>query len=516
VAKEARGRARAAGAGYLDDRPVRRPKPERTGSRASTSEDRVAEARLSHNPFVRREPASTAPGAGAAVVALAAATVATLAVVLSPGLSFVYASASAAAALETAVTLVALLAAFLAAGRARDRRSVAVLLVAYAFAAMAGANATVGMLRAVASGDHFAATWAAVLIAPAIATVLAAAAWLPARELSPRAPTWWPLGAAAVLPAVLAVALSPVAGSLPRGLDLATHGGADPSLDAHPAILALRAAATVGYLAAAAGFVYRARHDLSPIASWLAVGCLFLGFSKLHAFLFPALSAHRLYVADLFRLAGAAAFLGGCAVEIVSYWRRLAAAAVLDERQRIARDLHDTVAQELAFIRRHAAQIHPSETRRRISDAAQRALIASRRSILALATAPEVAVDAALAAEASTVAGRFGADLDLRLEPGLVVDAARRDLLVRVACEAVANAARHGRAPTIRVELQREGTAVRLRVADEGRGFSPERTIAGDRGGFGLVSMRERVSAVGGSFRLTSAPGEGTEIDVVV
>ena len=101
-------------------------------------------------------------------------------------------------------------------------------------------------------------------------------------------------------------------------------------------------------------------------------------------------------------------------------------------------------------------------------------------------------------------------ELDLALARGVRISSDAREALVRIACEAVSNAARHGQAHTVRVELER-GEHVRFRVVDDGVGFDPSIARAGR---FGLVSMRERAQSVGGSFRVRSAPGTGTEVEV--
>jgi signal transduction histidine kinase len=94
------------------------------------------------------------------------------------------------------------------------------------------------------------------------------------------------------------------------------------------------------------------------------------------------------------------------------------------------------------------------------------------------------------------------------------VSPAEREALVRIACEAVTNAVRHGGAPLVRVQLQRgDGHEVRLLIADSGSGFDPKAAGAAS-GGFGLVSMRERARGVGGRFRVWSAPGRGTSVEV--
>jgi signal transduction histidine kinase len=83
---------------------------------------------------------------------------------------------------------------------------------------------------------------------------------------------------------------------------------------------------------------------------------------------------------------------------------------------------------------------------------------------------------------------------------------------VRIACEAITNAGRHGAATDVSLEL-RNGDGVRLRVVDNGAGFDPATRIAG---GFGLVSMRERAAAHGGDVQIESNAGQGTEVEVVL
>ena len=98
------------------------------------------------------------------------------------------------------------------------------------------------------------------------------------------------------------------------------------------------------------------------------------------------------------------------------------------------------------------------------------------------------------------------------LVPGVKVSAAREDALVRIACEAVANAARHSGADRVHLKLERDGPRLRLRVSDRGRGFDPAAT----RGGFGLVSMRQRARSVGGELWISSVPGQGSEVEATL
>jgi signal transduction histidine kinase len=150
-----------------------------------------------------------------------------------------------------------------------------------------------------------------------------------------------------------------------------------------------------------------------------------------------------------------------------------------------------------------------------ISAAAERALNDSRRAIAALTRPLDEPLHLALAQAAEDVAARTGARLSLDLEPGIVVAEARtREELVRIACEAVANAARHSAASTVRVEL-RNGDRIRLRIVDDGVGF--DLGSAPDGGGrFGLVSMRERAAALGAEFDIRTQPGTGTAVEVTL
>jgi Signal transduction histidine kinase len=89
-----------------------------------------------------------------------------------------------------------------------------------------------------------------------------------------------------------------------------------------------------------------------------------------------------------------------------------------------------------------------------------------------------------------------------------------REALVRIAREAVTNAARHGDAGLVRVELE-NGTGIKLRIVDDGRGFDAAAATRQRRsGGFGLVSMSERARAVGGVLHVASERGAGTTVEV--
>jgi signal transduction histidine kinase len=210
----------------------------------------------------------------------------------------------------------------------------------------------------------------------------------------------------------------------------------------------------------------------------------------------------------------AAALVTGLGATLLA--RRSCRAAVRREREGMARDLHDGLAQELAFIvtqtRRVAARDdRDDETLAAITSAAQRALDESRALIGGLRAGEDRPVDIAVTEAAEELAHRTGASVRVAAADGVVLPPATRDALVRIVREGVTNAVRHAQASDITVELT-GGPGIRLRIADNGVGFDP---ASAARGGFGLTSMRERARAAGGDLQCLSSPGAGTQIEVV-
>jgi signal transduction histidine kinase len=188
---------------------------------------------------------------------------------------------------------------------------------------------------------------------------------------------------------------------------------------------------------------------------------------------------------------------------------RAAEDAVRRERRRVARELHDGLAPELAFIVRRA---RASENGRELAIAAERALLESRRAISALRRDGPEPLHRALADGLADLSLRLGRTIDVDLLPSRDVLPAQRDALVAIAREAVANAVRHAKAENVRVELNGVGR-VYLRVSDDGVGFDAQEH-GGD--GFGLVGMRERAEAIGAILTVSSRAGGGTSIEVVL
>lgn len=203
-------------------------------------------------------------------------------------------------------------------------------------------------------------------------------------------------------------------------------------------------------------------------------------------------------------------------VERVVEQRRAAEAGREAERQRLAQDLHDGALQML-----YAIRFHLPDTSVDVGPALQTVdgLLAQTaeqvRGVTAQLRAPMDAT-VRLPDALRTLLGRYP-DLggSVELGPEALDGLAPETSLVfyRIAQEAVSNAVRHGRASRVDVALARADGGHALTVSDDGAGFDPaEAATRTDRPHFGLVGMRERVEALGGTLALTTAPGRGTRL----
>ena len=202
--------------------------------------------------------------------------------------------------------------------------------------------------------------------------------------------------------------------------------------------------------------------------------------------------------------------------------RQMELTATEAERSRLAREIHDTLAQGFAGIvtQLQAAEQAPDDAdRRRHTDAAialaRDGLAEARRSVRALRP---VALDGtrltdAVAHVARDWSRRSGIPVHVRadgLDRPLPTDA--EVALLRTAQEALVNIERHARAHRVDLVIRYGAHEARLEIRDDGEGFDPARPRPDGDGGFGLVAMRERIEAVAGALVVESEPGRGTAI----
>jgi signal transduction histidine kinase len=452
------------------------------------------------------------------ITAALVSAAATLLVASVPGIDFAYRRPALHDSLETAAFLVALLASFLVFGRFLRSRSAADLVLLCALAALAGANFVAALAAATDSPSRF-ATWAPVACRLVGSALFVAAAFTPPVSLRrPRAAATWALIGLGAIMAAIATVVALAGTTLPVGVETELVGDPGrPDLDGHPVVLAVQLLTMFLFAAAAFGFSARVAKTGDELMRWMAIGAVFAGFARLNYFLYPSLYSDWVYTGDVFRLLFYLALLVGAMREIRGYWEGEAHSAVLEERRRIARDLHDGAAQELSFILRRLrgfkgldeAVLAP------VVAAAERGLDDSRWAIAALSRPFDEPLDTAIAEAVEQVAARSGIRLALDLAEDVRVTPDVREGLIRIACEAVNNAANHSGAELVRVELVK-GERVQLLVHDEGSGFDPAEVVRGSHGGFGLASMRERAEELGAQLTIATSPGGGTRIEVEV
>jgi signal transduction histidine kinase len=198
-------------------------------------------------------------------------------------------------------------------------------------------------------------------------------------------------------------------------------------------------------------------------------------------------------------------------------------AAVLAERNRMGREIHDGLAQAFTGI---LMQLNAAEelaegspltsVMSRVRDIAREGLAEARRSVLALRPDEQPrpgGLELALRqlAERSTVVGRIASSFHGGGATGLPPE--HEHALLRIAQEAVINAARHGEPRNIEIHLDSSDDAVLLYVRDDGRGMHRMPELYA-RHGFGLTNMRERAEDLGGQWQIESEPGAGTRVSV--
>ena len=444
------------------------------------------------------------------------AGLATLAVATVPDVGFAYPAPALRVALETANAMIALLVAYLVYGRFREGRRLQHLLLVMALCTVAVANLVLTALPsavALARGEDF-SRWEALAIRFIGTVVLATAALVPAsRRTGHRAVVLAVTGVCALVVLVTVAGLA-LSDDLPPVVDpsLSFRDASAPQLVAHPLVTAVHALGAVLYGSAAVAFTRQARNTGDQLVRWVGAGCVLGAFARVHYLLFPSLYSDLVYTGDVLRLGFYLFMLVGASREIRSYWAARTQAAVLQDRRRMARDLHDGLAQELTYIRAQSKRLSAGadvDVAHRITAAAERAADEARLAISALTRPVGETFPGALQRVADELAHRHDVKILVELDHGAEVDSARDEALLRIVSEAVHNAVRHGGAS--RIEIRLSAQPLTVTVADDGRGFDAS---AAATGGFGLTSMRERAQGVGAALDVSSVPGQGTTVAV--
>jgi signal transduction histidine kinase len=412
---------------------------------------------------------------------------------------------------------VAALVGFLLYGRMRDTamRSDVLLFVALSLVALTN------LARVVApsfDGGNNEVIWgpeAARLIATAM---LATAALAPnARLRNPDrriAYGWTLLISVAVIAALVAAASSGLSTGVEPSFSTADEN--QSLLHASGLLIAAELVCMVLFAVSSIGFARRAERTGDRLFAWLAIGTGLAAVARLSWILLPEAYPDWIFFGDVLRLAAYLAILAGALGEITRLQNRAATAAVLEERERIARDLHDGLAQDLAFISTEGMRLAEHDQRAAdLATVARTTLQGSRDAIQDLKSS-DGSLDVAIADLATTLVDRHGGRLRLDLDGGASAGVQARGDLLCIVAESISNAVRHGSATEVRIQLQaNNGHGLALTISDNGQGFEPQ--PSGDsRDGLGVQGMRTRVERLGGEFRLRSQPGSGTSVEVAL
>jgi signal transduction histidine kinase len=411
--------------------------------------------------------------------------------------------------LETVMSLAGLLVAVLAANRfAVDGRRTDLLLAAgFLIGSLSMAAFAIIPVLAGASLEPPEA-WAAALGGILGTALVAAAPFVSARSRSRDRALWDALAASAVVLLSAWVLLRAHGAELPALTRVS--GGAEP-----PGLASVLSIQALLDLLAVVGWGWRLARTGDDLAQWLALGFTLQLFAALHLVLDPPHGATYVAEGDFLRLLAFGLVLVGA-------WRAIRAAelgrAIAEERARVAREIHDGLAQYLFAVSTHAQMLDAGtpveEVGPQLKEAAGLAQQEARFAILALSSASGTApFDSALRRYVEFLTADGELEVDLEVDPGIRLAPDEQIEIFRIVQEGLGNVRRHANATRAEVVIGQRPSGERfVAIEDDGEGFPPEVTMAGQ----GLRNMRDRASSIEGGFSVRSTPGLGTALEVVL
>jgi len=300
--------------------------------------------------------------------------------------------------------------------------------------------------------------------------------------------------------------------------------------------LLIQGVAAIAFLAGALFYRRSYLRDGPVFDGYLAVAMLMGAFAEVHFYFYPGVYGGLVTTSEALRLAAFVVLLLGINAESRSDLRALRSAyaaldrmrlseaerATLEERTRLARELHDGLAQDLWFAKlKHERLVAfvPEEQlplAGEVTQALDSAISEARQAVLTMRAGDDRdrGLDEHISRVVEDFAGRSGvrtdysaADLPPALPPRTQVE------VLRVLQEALTNVGKHADATVVRVSAQVDDGLFELDIVDNGRGFRPEET-SGD--GLGVQGMKERARLMGGDLRVISEPSGGTSVHLSV
>jgi signal transduction histidine kinase len=297
-----------------------------------------------------------------------------------------------------------------------------------------------------------------------------------------------------------------------RGLGMAL-----PPIDGSSSNVALKlafAGLALLRLVACVGFGMRYRRRGSDLDRWLALAETLWLYAALWNVFYPVMASDEVSHAHFLSVLAFGLLL-------VGVWRAIRSAefgrAVAEERTRVAREIHDGLAQYLFALSTHVNRLRTGadidEVLPRIEEAARLAQQEARFAVLALSSAGgESPFEASLRRYIEFLSADGVLEVDLELEEGIDLAPDEQIEVFRIVQEGLANVRKHANAHWAEVTIGRRDSTRFVRVRDDGDGFDTGEATPGH----GLRNMRTRVDAIAGSFRLTSNEGMGTALEVTL
>ena len=212
--------------------------------------------------------------------------------------------------------------------------------------------------------------------------------------------------------------------------------------------------------------------------------------------------------------------------QLTAYAAEVEDLTLASERQRMARELHDTLSQGLAglilqleAVDSHLSRGHADKAQAIVQQAMERArttLADARRAIddLRASDRPSLDLTSAIQTEADRFSAATGLPCDLNLDARPDLSAELSDNVQRMIREALTNVARHAKATRVHLQLRSIDHSIEVAISDDGQGFEP--SAIGQPGHYGLIGLQERARALGGTFSIDSEAGRGTTLRIII
>jgi signal transduction histidine kinase len=318
--------------------------------------------------------------------------------------------------------------------------------------------------------------------------------------------------------AVLAAAIALVA----AWLLLRAHSGRLPALtslpgagETPPGLVSALAVQALFDLLAVVGWGRRLAKTGDDLAMWLALGFTLQLFAALHLVFTPPRGTTYVAAGEFLRVLAFALILVGA-------WRAIRSAelgrAVAEERARVAREIHDGLAQYLFAVSTNAQMLAAGtpveEVGPQLKQAAALAQQEARFAVLALSSASGTSTfDSALRRYVEFLTADGELEVDLEIDPAIRLAPDEQIEIFRIVQEGLGNVRRHANATCAEVVIGQRSSGERfVAIEDDGEGFPPDVATAGQ----GLRNMRDRASSIEGGFSIRSTPGRGTALEVVL